>query len=218
MLLISGSEVGRRVDQHANVIEAAKRADARFIAYTSVLRGVDSSLPVAPEHKATERLLADSGLPYALLRHSWYVENYTAQIPTYLEAGVIAGAAGEGRISGATRADSAAADAAVIAGEGHEGAVYELGGDTAFTMSELVAEVSHATGKEVGYRDLSRDGYVSVLLEAGLPQPVAELLADTDHEITQGGLFTDSGDLSRLAGRPTTPLSDAVDAAVGSMV
>jgi NAD(P)H dehydrogenase (quinone) len=214
LLLVSSSEVGQRVAQHANVIEAAKRAGVGFVAYTSVTRAGTSDLALAAEHRATEELLAASGLPHALLRNSWYLENYTGQLPTVQEHRAVLGAAGDGRVSAATRADYAAAAATVLAGDGHEGAVYELGADHAFSLAEYAAAVSRVTGQEVTYRDLSVEDYTAALVAAGLPEPYAALLADSDRGISAGALFTDTGDLSRLAGRPTTGVEDAVRAAL----
>jgi NAD(P)H dehydrogenase (quinone) len=214
LLLVSSSEVGQRVAQHANVIQAAKRAGVGFVAYTSVTRAGTSDLALAAEHRATEELLAASGLPHALLRNSWYLENYTGQLPTVQEHRAVLGAAGDGRVSAATRADYAAAAATVLAGDGHEGAVYELGADHAFSLAEYAAAVSRVTGQEVTYRDLSVEDYTAALVAAGLPEPYAALLADSDRGISAGALFTDTGDLSRLAGRPTTGVEDAVRAAL----
>ncbi|MGO4660757.1 SDR family oxidoreductase [Terrabacter sp. 2TAF16] len=215
LLLVSGSEVGQRIAQHANVIDAAKRAGVGFVAYTSITRADTSDLALAAEHRATEELLAASGLPHALLRNSWYLENYTGQLPTVLEHGAVLGAAGDGRVSAATRADYADAAAVVLAGEdgrGHEGAVYELGGDDAFTLGELAQTVGRVAGREVAYRDLSVPDYTAALVAAGLPEGYAGVLADSDRGIAAGALFTDSGDLSRLIGRPTTSLEGALSA------
>lgn len=207
LLLISGNEVGKRVPQHTAVIEAARGAGVRFLAYTSILRADTSAVGLAPEHKATEELIADSGIPFALLRNGWYTENYTGQIGTALATGAFAGSAGNGRIAAATRSDYAsAAAAAILAGEP---GVYELGGE-AFTMTELAAEVSRQAGVPVEYRDLPVAEYQALLVSAGLPEGYAALLADTDLKIIEGELDTDSDDLARLIGRPTTSLADAV--------
>ncbi|WP_330476437.1 SDR family oxidoreductase [Terrabacter sp. C0L_2] len=216
LLLVSGSEVGQRITQHANVIDAAKRAGVGFVAYTSITRADTTDLLLAAEHRATEELLAASGLPHALLRNSWYLENYTGQLPTVLEHGAVLGAARDGRVSAATRADYAEAAAVVLAGEGdgHEGAVYELGGDHAFTLGELADTVARVAGREVAYRDLSVADYTAALVAAGLPEGYAAVLADSDRGIAEGALFTDSGDLSRLVGHPTTDLETALRAAV----
>lgn len=216
VLFVSGSQAGQRMPQHRNVIAAAKDAGVGLIAYTSIAHADRSTMQLAAEHQATEQLLADSGVPFALLRNSWYIENYTAQLPTYLEHGAVLGSAGDGRVSAATRADYAEAAAAVLIGENEAGKVYELGGDQAFTMAELASEVSRASGRPVTYQDLPVEEYISVLVKAGVPEPYAAALADSDRGIAQGQLEVTSGDLSRLIGHPTTSMSDAVQAAVNA--
>jgi NAD(P)H dehydrogenase (quinone) len=214
VLLISASDPGQRVAQHTNAIEAAKAAGVGQIVYTSIPRGEDSTLILAADHQATEAVLRESGIPFTLLRNSWYHENYTAQIPTFVERGVILGSAGDGQVSGATRADYAEAAAAVLTGDDHAGKVYELGGDEAFTQAELAAEISAQTGKTVTYQDVPVADYQKILLDAGLPEPVAALVADIDRGVAGNELLITTGDLSRLIGRPTTPLSAAVAAAL----
>lgn len=210
LLLVSSSEVGQRVAHHRNVVDAAQETGVGFLAYTSILRADTSPMQLAAEHKATEALIREAGLPFAFLRNSWYIENYTEQLDRALERGALIGSADEGRISGATRADYAAAAAAVLTGEGHEGAVYELGGDDAFTMDELAEEITRQSGTEVVYRDLPAEAYAQTLVDAGLPEPYAAVLADSDRGIAEGHLYTERDDLRRLIGRPTTPLSDAI--------
>lgn len=214
LLFISGSEVGQRIAQHQNVIDAAARANVELVAYTSIVRADTSPLGLAAEHKATEEALAAAGLPTALLRNSWYVENYTAQIPVQLEHGVVLGAAGDGRVSAATRADYAEAAAAVLTADGQAGQVYELGSDVAFTLQDYAAELTSATDTPVSYRDLSVDDYSAALVGAGLPAGYAQVLAASDDGLKHGGLFVDSGDLSRLIGRPTTSLAEALQVAL----
>ncbi|EMD5674693.1 SDR family oxidoreductase [Enterobacter hormaechei] len=209
LLLISSSEVGQRAVQHQNVINAAKAAGVKFIAYTSLLHADKSPLGLHVEHVETENALAASGVPYALLRNGWYTENYLASAPPALEHGVFMGAAGEGKIASATRADYAAAAAKVISEEGHAGKVYELAGDNAWTLSELAAELSKQSGKPVTYQNLSEADFAAALKGVGLPAGLAEMLADSDTGASKGGLFDDSRTLSKLIGRPTTSLGKA---------
>lgn len=211
LLLISSSEVGQRAAQHRNVINAAKAAGVKFIAYTSLLHADTSPLGLHVEHVETEKLLAESGIPYALLRNGWYSENYLASAPAALAHGVFIGAAGEGKIASATRADYAAAAARVISEEGHAGKVYELAGDSAWTLSELAALLSEASGKKVVYQNLSEADFAAALKGAGLPDGLAEMLADSDIGASKGGLFDDSQTLSKLIGRPTTSIADSVN-------
>lgn len=214
LLLISSSEVGQRVAQHRNVIDAAKRAKVGLIAYTSLLRADSSPLALAAEHQQTEALLKDSGLPHVLLRNGWYTENYLASIPPALQHGVFIGSAGDGRIASAARADYAAAAAAVLTSADQAGKVYELAGDQAYTLSELAAEITRQSGKTVAYQNLPQADFKAALLGAGLPEPIADLLAESDSGAAQGGLFDDGHQLSRLIGRPTTPLATLVAAAL----
>lgn len=211
LLLISSSEVGQRAAQHRNVINAAKAAGVKFIAYTSLLHADTSPLGLHVEHVETEKLLAESGIPFALLRNGWYSENYLASAPAALAHGVFIGAAGEGKIASATRADYAAAAARVISEEGHAGKVYELAGDSAWTLSDLAALLSEASGKKVVYQNLSEADFAAALKGAGLPDGLAEMLADSDIGASKGGLFDDSQTLSKLIGRPTTSIADSVN-------
>ncbi|HEP1897339.1 TPA: SDR family oxidoreductase [Kluyvera cryocrescens] len=210
LLIISSSEVGQRAPQHRNIIQAATAAGVKFIAYTSLLHADTSPLGLADEHIATEKMLADSGIPYALLRNGWYTENYLASAPPALEHGVFIGAAGEGKIASATRADYAAAAARVISEEGHAGKVYELAGDNGWTLSELAAELAKQSGKKVVYQNLSEADFAAALKSVGLPDGLADMLADSDVGASKGGLFDDSHTLSKLIGRPTTALADSV--------
>ncbi|MBV7560166.1 MULTISPECIES: SDR family oxidoreductase [Enterobacter] len=210
LLLISSSEVGQRATQHQNVINAAKAAGVKFIAYTSLLHADTSPLGLHVEHVDTEKALAESGVPYALLRNGWYTENYLASAPPALEHGVFIGAAGEGKIASATRADYAAAAAKVVSEDGHAGNVYELAGDSAWTLSELAAELSKQSGKPVAYQNLSEADFAAALKGVGLPAGLADMLADSDTGASKGGLFDDSRTLSKLIGRPTTTLAESV--------
>lgn len=214
LLLISSSEVGQRLAQHRNAIEAAKRAGVALVAYTSILKADSSPLGLAAEHSDTEALLQASGLPHVLLRNGWYSENYLASVPAALQHGVYIGSAGEGRIASAARADYAAAAAAVLTRDNQAGQVYELAGDEAYTLAELAAEISRAAGKTVVYQNLSEADFKAALQGAGLPEPFAALLADSDTGAAKGGLFDAGHQLSQLLGRPTTSLSVLVKAAV----
>lgn len=210
LLLISSSEVGQRAPQHRNVINAAKAAGVKFIAYTSLLHADKSPLGLADEHIETEKMLADSGIVYTLLRNGWYSENYLASAPAALKHGVFIGAAGDGKIASATRADYAAAAARVISEAGHEGKVYELAGDSAWTLTQLAAELTKQSGKQVTYQNLSEADFAAALKSVGLPDGLADMLADSDVGASKGGLFDNSKTLSKLIYRPTTTLAESV--------
>ncbi|MEV6112416.1 SDR family oxidoreductase [Streptomyces sp. NPDC052109] len=213
VLLISGNEFDKgRVQQHKVVIDAARAAGVALLAYTSAPGSLTAAL--ADDHRATEEALLASGLPYTLLRNGWYHENYTENLAPALEHNAVVQAAGDGRISSAARADYAAAAVAVLTGEGHENTTYELGGDEAWGFAEYAAELSRQTGKEITYNAVSVEALAGILTGAGLPGPLAAILAGVDASIEKGELVVSSGDLSRLTGRPTTPLSEAIAAAL----
>lgn len=216
VLLISGSEVGQRVEQHRTVIEAAKAEGVELLAYTSIANADTTGMLLAAEHQATEAILRESGVPFVLLRNGWYLENYTDQLPGTLAQGGLAGSAGEGKVSAASRADYAHAAAAVLVAEGQAGRVYELGGDNAFSMADLAAEITAATGKAITYQDLPAPEYAGMLAGFGVPEAFAEILADSDLGIARGDLLVSTGDLRRLIGRPATSLSEAVRAAAAA--
>ncbi|MFB7517784.1 SDR family oxidoreductase [Streptomyces sp. NPDC056144] len=218
VLLISGSEVGQRVPQHAAVIDAAKAAGVAQLAYTGVLGGDAADFTLADEHKETERLILASGLPYTLLRNGWYSENYTANLAPVLAHGAVVSNAGEGRIASATRADYAAAAAAVVAGplDEHLGRTYELSGDTAWSFAEYAAEVAAQSGREVVYSALPAEAHLEILTGAGVPAVFAEILVDVDRAAEHGALALRTGDLSRLIGRPTTPIAESIKEALAA--
>jgi NAD(P)H dehydrogenase (quinone) len=210
LLLISSSENGERKVQHRNVINAAKDAGVGLIAYTSILRADTSPLFLAEEHRDTEAALAEAGVPFVLLRNGWYTEVYTWRLPLAFKHGVLIGAAEDGRISSAARADYASAAATVLAGGDHAGRIYELAGDASFTLAELVAVVAEASGKPMAYQNMTPEEFRSAALQAGAPEIVARILSDTDAGVAKGALFDNGGELARLIGRPTTPFQTTI--------
>lgn len=216
LLLISSSEIGQRAAQHANVIAAAKAAGVGRIVYTSLLRADVSGIGLAGEHRETEAAIRESGLPFTILRNGWYNENYAGSIGGALATGAVAGSAGAGRISSAARADFAAAAAVALTGAGHAGQVYELAGDSAFTLADLAAEIGRQAGREVVYADMPPADYAKVLVSIGVPAGFAEVIAGWDVAIAAGDLFDDSRTLSRLIGRATTPIAATVRAVIGA--
>ena len=214
LLLISGNELGQRLPQHLAVIAAAKEAGVKQFVYTSILHADTSSLGLAGEHLATEAALKASGLAYTILRNGWYTENYVGSAKGAIGAGAFIGCAGAGKIASAARADYAEAAAVVLAGEGTENKTYELAGDTAYTLTELAAEISRQTGKTIPYNNLTETQYADILKSFGLPDGLAEMLADSDTGASKGGLFDDSHVLSTLIGRSTTPLATVLAEAI----
>ncbi|WP_406172676.1 SDR family oxidoreductase [Streptomyces sp. NBC_00996] len=213
VLLISGNEFHLgRVAQHQVVLDAAKTVGAALLAYTSAPGTLTAAL--ADDHRATEEAILASGLPYALLRNGWYNENYTENLAPVLEHGAVVQAAGEGRVASAARADYAAAAVAVLTGEGHENKTYELSGDTSFGFAEYAAEIAEQSGKEIAYNAVPVEVYSGILADAGVPEGLVAVLAGVDTSIEKGELAVTTGDLSRLTGRPTTPITESIKAAL----
>lgn len=208
LLLISSNDFDDRVGQHRHVIDAARDAGVDLIAYTSLLNADRSGMILAGDHQATEALLRESGVPFTLLRNGWYTENY--DLKGAVKNGAILGAAGNHALQPAPRQDYAEAAAAVLSTDGHAGQTYELAGDEAITLADLAAEVARQSGQPVAYHDLSAEEYARTLAGFGVPDGFAQVLADSDTGITRGELASESRDLSRLIGRPTTPTTQAV--------
>ncbi len=211
LLLVSSNEVGRRVPQHINVIEAAKAAGVKHVIYTSAPKATTSSLILAPEHKATEEYLASSGLTYTVLRNNWYTDNYAQQVQAAAQTGVLKAATGAGRVASAARADYADGAAAVLLGEGHEGKVYEFSGDQAWDYDELAATIAEVAGTACTYEAVEPAELAAAMTEAGVDEGVAGFVAALDENISQGLLSEATCDLSTLIGRPSTPLKDSVE-------
>ncbi|WP_423130020.1 SDR family oxidoreductase [Gaoshiqia sp. Z1-71] len=210
LLLISSNEIGQRASQHKNVIGAAKASGIKWLIYTSLLHANTTTLNLAGEHLETEKLLKDSGIDYTILRNGWYTENYTGSIGGALAGGAFIGSAGMGKISSAARTDFAEAAATVLTDESHKGKVYELAGDTAYTLSDLAAEISRQSGKDIPYKDLPEAEYAKILESFNLPKAFAGAIASWDVSVSKGDLFDNGQQLSKLIGRPTTPLAETV--------
>ncbi len=214
LLISSGDIAASRQQQHANVIDAAKKAGVGLIAYTSILNADTSELLLAKDHQETEKYLKASGVPYVFLRDGWYIENYTGSIPVALQHGAIIGASGDGKVSAAARKDYAEAAAVVLTSDGHENKIYELAGDNAFTLNEYADELSKQVGKTIPYVNLPKDEYAAALVGAGLPEALVNILADSDIGASKGQLYSKSKDLGGLIGRPTTTLKDVIASSI----
>lgn len=214
LVLISSNDFTDRTGQHKRVIAAARAAGVGRIVYTSILRGDGSPLLLAQDHIATEAALKASGIPATILRNGWYSENYTGALGAAIQHGAIIGSAGEGRVSSAARKDYAEAIAVTALDAAHAGKTYELAGDDSHSGAELAATVARAAARPVAYVSLPEADYAQALKGFGLPEGFADVLADSDAKAGKGALFDDSRSLSRLIGRPTTPITETVAAAL----
>lgn len=199
-----------RLSNHLTALKAAGQAGVGHVIYTSIPKAGTNPIGFSWVHKDTEAAIKESGLPYTFLRNNWYWENLTATLPASVEHGAIIGSVGDGLTAYASRADYAAAAAAVVTGEGHEGKVYELTGDKAYSRAEIAAEVSRQAGKEVAAVNLDPEEYRKTLDGFGLPEFLSKGLADADAKIAEGALADVTDTLSTLIGRPTTTVAEAV--------
>ena len=218
LMLVSGSEFGRRLPQHVNAIEAARAEGVRRVVYTSSPHADTSTMGMAGEHKGTEEYLRGSGLVVTVLRNNWYHENYLGSLAEAGATGQITAAAGQGRVASAARADYAAGAAAVLRGSEHDGAVLELGGDVAWTHDELAEAAAQVLGRPVVYREVDDAERIAGVVAAGLDEAMAGFFLDVDHHVRDGALGEVTGILSQLIGRPTTPLAEGLRAGAAEAV
>ncbi|MBK9391901.1 MAG: SDR family oxidoreductase [Bacteroidetes bacterium] len=214
LLLISSNEIGQRARQHKNVIGAAKNAGIKWLVYTSILHADSTTINLAGEHLETEKLLKDSGIDFTILRNGWYTENYTGSIDGALAGGAFIGSADTGKISSAARADYAEAAAIVLSDESYKGKVFELAGDNAYTLSDLAAEISKQKNKRIPYKNLPEAEYAKILESFNIPKGFAAAIASWDVSVSKGDLFDNSGQLSKLIGRPATSMAESVKSAL----
>lgn len=210
LLLVSSDTPDRRIAQHKAVIDAAARAAVEAIAYTSIIHADTNPMSLAESHRETERMIAASGLSHAILRNSWYIENYLIGAEAAIAHGTLLGSTGNGPISGATRADYAEAAAVILTGAPGPDRVYELAGDEAFTLSDVAEVLSEAAGRTVQYRDLPEPAYREALIGAGVPAGFAAALAEYSAKAAGGILADRSRTLSGLIGRPTETMRETV--------
>lgn len=212
-LLVSSSELGHRVAQHGNVVRAATEAGVERLVYTSAPHARTTHLALAPEHKATEELIAAAGLPSTILRNGWYTENYLPGLKKAAVTGEVVASVGDGRVASASRRDFAEATAVVLSESGHLGRVYELTGDIAWNFDDLAAAYSEVLGREVVYRRADPAEHREILLADGLDEGTAGFVVALDGDIRDGLLAETSGELRTLIARPTTPLLEGLRAA-----
>ncbi|MFH8249973.1 SDR family oxidoreductase [Microbacterium sp. B2969] len=214
VLLVSGSEPGKRYEGHKAVIDAAKEAGVAKVVYTSLAHADSVDFVLAPEHKSTEEYLAASGVPAVVLRNNWYIENYLPDALRAADTGVIAASVGDATVAAASRADYAEAAAVVLTEDGHLGRTYELSGDVAVSYSDLAGAAGEVLGRDVAYLAVSREQFEAALAEAGLDVGTIGFVAEMEAGIARGVLSDAHPTLSQLLGRPTTPVVDGLRTAV----
>ncbi|MCO5565730.1 hypothetical protein L7F22_019404 [Adiantum nelumboides] len=213
LLISSNTGIGaERVQQHKNVIDGAKKAGVKLLAYTSIVNADRIKLILAQDHQETEAYLKSVGINYVLLRNGWYTENPFQASAGWPHTHTHFSAAGDAKFSFASRADYAAAAAVVLLPSFKQTKqIYELGGDKAYTLTEFTEIASKSLGYQLKHQSLPKDDYVQALTKNGIPQGFANILADADYYAQKDqSLFTESKDLSTLIGRPTEPVEETI--------
>ena len=219
LLLISADVVGRRVAQHRAAIEAAGEAGVRHVAYTSYLNPVEENPAViTPDHRDTEAALRESGLAWTALRNAFYAEY---QIPAGAQAiatGQLVHNNGEGKTAYVSREDCAAAAAAVLTTEGHEGRAYDITGPEPLGQGDVAALLSEVSGHPVEAVAVDDDTFVDGLTAAGLPEPAARAIATYGRAIREGYIDGTSDAVENLTGRPPRSLREVFEVHRGELL
>lgn len=217
LLIISTTDDNEtRIRQHKNAVQAAKKAEVSFIAYTSIADADNSSLDLAPVHRSTEQAIKESGIPYAFLRNNWYLRNEIGSIESAMNGQPWITSAEDGKVGWALQKDYAEAAAVILAEEGHENKIYELSGKPR-TQAELVANLEEVLDKEIEVKQVSDTKYEEILTESGMSKSLAAMFAGIQQSIRKGALNVKSNDFEKLLGHPVTPFKDALQKLVSEI-
>ena len=214
LLLISTTEIGRRVAQHVAAIVAAKATGVGHIVYTSITNPSPSNpVVVAAEHRSTEEAIRASGMAWTFLRNSIYAEIQVGSLLPALTSGQLVHNQGTGSCAFVARDDCAAVAAAVLATDGHEFETYDVTGPELLTADRTVAITSEVAGASVAAVAVDDEAYASGLVEyAALPEQLASSLATFGRAIREGHQAQLSNVVELLTGRPATPFATVVRA------
>lgn len=213
LLLVSLHELGHRVVQHGNAIDAAKAAGVRHIVYTSYIM-VDPACPstVVPDHLRTHELLEKSGLDVTYLRNGLYAETPVTQIlPPAIERGVLIDNTDHARGAFVHRDDCAAVAAAVLTSSGHEGKTYDVTGPELLSFADITARAAEVAGRPVAYQSVDDASLDAGLREAGVPDDVRGMIVSFGVALRAGWGEPLTDTVERLTGRPPRPITDLME-------
>lgn len=209
VLLVSGLDMNRIPQQHRNVIDAAKAAGVKCIAYTSnCLRDRDTLINyIMQTHFETEDYIKASGLNYLIFRNVLYMESMAMFMlgKDVLEKGIQL-PAGDGRVSYALRSDEAEAIGNVLASEECGNRIYQFTGSRAYSFDDVAEALSELSGKTVIYTPTNMEAYKAGALAQGVPEHAVEMMAPFYNDIENGQGSTVSTDLEEALGRKPTDL------------
>jgi uncharacterized protein YbjT (DUF2867 family) len=205
LCLIPGTEAADRVEQHRTAVDAAVAAGVRHIVYLSAIGAApDSVWSLVRQHWQTEEHVRASGLPWTFLRFNLYMDFIPFMVGS---DGAIRGPAGDGRIAAVLRDDVAAAAAAVLGSDGHEGRIYDLTGPEAFSLAEAAERMGDLTGKAVRFHDeTDEEAFASRAGQA--PEFEIEGWVSSYWAIRDGILEGVSPHVRELTGRDPVSLAD----------
>jgi NAD(P)H dehydrogenase (quinone) len=214
VLLVSAVAFTDRVQQHRNVIDAAREAGVKYLFYTSIQRSSDFVMPQVTESDlATEAYLKASGLVYTILRNGYYFEGLGYLIGSEVPEAEIRVPAGEGKIAFIKRTELAAATAALLTSEGHDNQEYTLTGSQAYSFHDVARELSALVGRPIAYHSSEPAPYIAQKVAAGFPDFVATFFAQWSDAARHGMLAGTDDTVARLLGRPPTSLREYLKAA-----
>ncbi|MEZ2296075.1 NAD(P)H-binding protein [Variovorax sp. RCC_210] len=202
MLLVSTNTPDappRRVTQHGNAIEAARRCGVQHVVYTSfATAGVAKPGPVAADHAATEQVLREGQAGFSILRNAFYAELLLATLPLARRSGRLPCAPGRGRMTLVARADCAAAAAAALV-DGFDGRrVLSVAGEEALDAHALASMASEVLGTPIEAVETMPDQLEAAWLACGASPGMARVFAGMDRSTASGDMEIPGSDLREL--------------------
>lgn len=210
LLFVSSQPGGpvSRLDQHRNVVAAAKAAGVKYIAYTSFPHADTATTPLAGDHRATEEAIVSAGIAHSFLRNNWYLENEAGTLKAAAVGQPFVYSAADGKAGWALESDYAEAAARVLVAA-TPAAIYEFAGP-ARTYADLAAAIPG----QFNVLAVSDVDYTKGLIASGLDDGTAALITSFQTLIRDGQLAEDTTDLTAVLGRPLLPLADAIQQVV----
>lgn len=202
VFLISSSDMENRVEQHSNVVKAAKEAGVTHLFYTSYLHADKLLNDVGTDHLATEQAIKNSSLHYTIFRNTYYSELLPMFLGNATEIGVWDFPSEGKKVNFVSRTEIAEGVAnALITLEQHKNKTYEITSGKAFTLQEIAQSVSEITGKNIVYNDLPVEDFGKKLKEANLPEALITMNVKIAQSFINGAFDFTEDALGKLLGR-----------------
>lgn len=211
ILMISTNEPvhDKRIAQHINAINAAKKNQIKLLVYTSGTNNPEKPVPLAIAHIATEKYLVESKVPYCILRNNSYLETEIPTVKACMTGAPIVTSAGNGKVGFAMKYDYADAAVSALIGSNNKNKIYELSG-VPITYDEFAQVLGHVLGKEIPVNHVDDEAYAAALKQLGMAEVMIPMLVATKKGIREGLMEVHSNDLEMLLGRPPISLIDGL--------